>query len=100
MLHVVDNLHEFVARVALVLAVPVAQHVERWHGLLSSNLDKVAQCLLVLMAIAHEVPVDGILVNGLCQPVDAVYLLVEGEGRRAIATLGTWRLINDAPTGS
>ncbi len=96
--HIIYNLHEFVGRVALVLAIPISQHIERRHGLSSCYLDEIAQCLFVLVAISHEVPVDCIFVHGFCHPFYAVIGLVEGEGGGAIAPLRFWRLVDDAPS--
>ena len=52
------------------------------------------------MAITQEVPVDGLLVNGLSYPVDTIHLLVEYKCVRTIATTGQWRLVDNAPTGT
>ena len=92
------NLLELDGRVALVLAVPIAQHVERRHGLPTGNLREVAQCLAVLMAVAEEVPVDGLFVHWLSHPGHAVHIAVEGKRRGAVAALRAGRLVDDAPS--
>ena len=99
-LHVVHNLHELVTGVALVFAVPISQNVERRHRLTASHLCEVTQCFLVLMAVAQEVPVDSIFVDGLCHPGHPIHIAVEGKGGGAVATLRTGRLVNDAPAGT
>ena len=97
-LHVVDNLHKLVGSVALILAVPIAQHEERRHRLTTSHTDEVAQGFLILMTIAEEIPVDGILVGRFGHPFDTVGIAFEGEGRATIAALGTWRFVDDTPS--
>ena len=99
-LYIVHNLHKLIRGITLVFAVPIAQHIEWWHRLTTGHLDVIAQSLLVLMTITHEVPVDGLLVNGLSHPVDTIHLLVEHKRVRAIATTGQWRLIDNTPTGT
>ena len=99
-LHVVHNLHELITGVALILAVPVAQNVERRHRLAASHFREVAQCLLVLMTVAQEVPVNSILVDGLCHPGHPIHIAVEGKGGGAVAMLRAGRLVNDAPAGT
>ena len=100
LLYLVHQVQEVLLRVALILAVPVAQHVEWGHGLSAGYLDIVADSLLVVVAVAHEVPVYGTCVNGLRHPVDAVHLLVEGKRRRAVATLCLGRLVDDGPSAA
>ncbi len=98
--HVVDDFHELVGGVALVLAVPISQHIEWRHGLTPCYLDEIAQCLLVLVAISQEIPVDGGFVDRLSHPIDTIIFLVEGESGGAIATLGGRRLVDDAPSST
>ena len=99
-LHVVHNLHELVAGVTLVFAVPIAEDIEWGHGLTTGNLDEIAQGLLVLMTIAHEIPVHGLLVNRFGHPCYAVGSLVESEGGAAVATTRQGRLIDDGPSST
>ena len=97
--HLVDKIDEILLGVALIFAIPVAQHIKRWQRLTPCYLDVVADGFLVGMAIAHEIPVKGIGVEGFCQPVNAVYLTFEGEGGGSVASLGLRRLVNQSPTG-
>ena len=99
-LHIVHNLHELVAGVTLVFAVPVAQHVERRHGLTASHLDEVAKGFLILMTVTQEIPVDGILVHRLGHPLYAVAVAVEGKGGGTVTPACEGRLVDDGPSGS
>ena len=100
LLHVVDDFHELIGSIALVLAVPITEHIEWRHGLTSGHLNEIAQCFFVLVTITEEIPVDRLFINGLCHPVDSVALLVEGERGGAVAPLGERRLIDDTPSCS
>ena len=100
LLDFVGQVHKVTLRIALVLAVPVAKGIEWRHGLASGNLDVVANGLLILVTIAHEIHIDGILVNRCGHPVDAIHLLVEGEGGGTVATLGGRRLVDDRPAST
>ena len=93
------KVHEVLLRVALVLAVPVAQGIQRGHRLPTGNLDVVADGFLVLMAVAHEVPVVGIRVGKFRHPGNAIYGLFKSESRGTVATLRLGRLVNNRPSG-
>ena len=95
-----DEIDEVLLRVALVFAVPVAQRIEGRHGLAASYLDVVGKGTFVVVAIAEEVVVEGISVDGLCHPRDAINRTVEGKRARAVAALRLWRLVEECPAGT
>ena len=94
------EIDEILLRVALILAVPIAQCIERWQRLAASHLDVIGKGTFVVVAIAKEVVVEGICVNGLCQPGNAIDSFIEGEGARSVATLGLRRLVNERPAST
>ena len=83
--HVGGYLHEFVGGVALIFAVPVAQHVERWHRLAACYLREVAQSLAIIVTVAHEIPIYSLFVNGFSHPWNPIHIAIEGECRRTVA---------------
>ena len=97
--HIVYYLHELFTGITLVFAVPVAQNVKRRHGLASSYFNEIAQCFFVLMAVAQEIPIDGILIHRLCQPLYPIVTLIKSKCGGAIPPSGSRRLINDTPSG-
>ena len=96
-LHVAQKLLHLALLVSLVLAVPVAEHVLGGQGLTACNADIVAQGVLVLVAVAEEVPVDGVCVDRLTDPGNTVHLAIEGETVAAVATFHGRRFVEDGP---
>ena len=92
-----DQIPEIVGGIALVFAVPIAEHVAGRHGLTAGNLHIVGKRILVVVAVAEEIHVDGIGVDGLLYPRYAVDSLAEGKRSAVVATLGRGRLVDNGP---
>ena len=98
--HIINQTYEILLCIGLILAIPITQHIKRRKRLPASYLNIVTDSLFILMAIAHKIPVQSLLIYRFCHPVYTVHVLLESEGSGTIATFAGRRFVNNSPAST
>ncbi len=93
-----DKTAEFISRVRLILAVPVAEHVSRRQRYVAGHACKIFESLFIIMSVAHKVNIHGLRVGAFRQPVISHgFVRLQSIRAAAVGSAALERIVDYSP---